>query len=204
MRARSPSPSAAHAAAAPKPAMPERFSVPARRPFCWPPPSSCGAKRRAVAHDQRADALRAAELVRRQRQVIAQREIQIDLARRRHRIDQQQRAGLARQRAKFRRSAGSRRFRCSRPSPRPGRGPCLRASATRSASRSITPSAVTGMIVERAARRCVRPARSAVARHRSMLDRGDKQARDARARLPPARLRPRRTAPAHWLRCRRW
>ena len=52
MRARSPSPSASAWAAAPKPAMPERFSVPARRPFCWPPPTSCGAKRRAFAHHQ--------------------------------------------------------------------------------------------------------------------------------------------------------
>ena len=54
-----------------------------------------GRQRRAIAHDQRAGALRPAQLVARQGHVIAQRSVEIDLARRRHRIDQQQGAGLA-------------------------------------------------------------------------------------------------------------
>ena len=61
----------AAAAAAPKPAIPATFSVPARRPSSWPPPRSSGSSPlQPLGQDQRADALGAADLVRRQRQQI--------------------------------------------------------------------------------------------------------------------------------------
>ena len=63
------SPSRASRAAAPKPAIAGRFSVPARWPLSWPPPVISGAGIiRSDARDDRADALRAADLVRRQDQ----------------------------------------------------------------------------------------------------------------------------------------
>ena len=43
--------------------MPATFCVPARRPCSWPPPSTSGTSVDAVADDERADTLRAAELV---------------------------------------------------------------------------------------------------------------------------------------------
>ena len=157
-----------------------RFSVPARRPVLWPPPGSVRRKRRTVAHDQRADALRPAELVRRQRQVIAQRGIERDLARRRapHRPAAARRASLH-QRARLPRSAGSRRSRCWPPSPRPARGPCLRASA-RAALRD-RPRRPPSPAMSRAARPATRSASAlGVGQHRVMLDGRDEQPRDAR------------------------
>ena len=38
-------------------------SVPGRRPACWKPPKSCGCRSDVVAHEERADAERAAEFV---------------------------------------------------------------------------------------------------------------------------------------------
>ena len=65
-RSYSAEPAAAASAAAAKPAMPGRFSVPARRPRSCPPPRSSGVELGAADHDERADPRRAAELVRRQ------------------------------------------------------------------------------------------------------------------------------------------
>ena len=129
MRARSPSPSCQRAcAAAPKPAMPERFSVPARRPFCWPPPTSCGAKRRAVAHHQRARRLAA-------RPACAPTASCNRTAKnpdRSCRPPSPHPPAAARPLrapgARLRRWAAPRRSHCWRPSPPPGRGPCLRAA----------------------------------------------------------------------------
>ena len=60
----------ARAAAAPKPAMAGRFSMPARRARSWSPPRSSGSMPQAPPDQQRADARRAAELVGADRQQV--------------------------------------------------------------------------------------------------------------------------------------
>ena len=115
-------------AAAPKPAMPVTFSVPARWPRSCPPPAIMRRKRRTVLDDQRAGALQSADLVRRERQIIRI-DIERDLAGRLHRIDEQQRPALRAQVLRPHRAAGSRRSRCSPPSHRQARGPCLHAAS---------------------------------------------------------------------------
>ena len=132
--------------------------------------------------NQRADALRAAQLVRRQNHVIAEREIQIDLAGGRHRIHQQQAAGFAHQSAKFRQWAAPRRSHCWRPSPPPGRGPCLRAGRRaglpdRSRHRPCTGKRTTRTQGKRSA------SRSAVASTEAVLDGRNEQTRVMRALL---------------------
>ena len=76
------------------PTMPATFSVPARRLRSCLPPVSGGMQPDAPADPQRADALRAVELVRRDReQVHAERlDVDRDLARRLHRVGVEQRA----------------------------------------------------------------------------------------------------------------
>ena len=94
-------------AAAPKPAMPATFSVPARRPCSCPPPRSSGSKPcNALGQHQRADALGAADLVRRQRQ-------QIGADRQPYRTEFCQTPGS------HRRAAGRRPHGRCRPLPRP-------------------------------------------------------------------------------------
>ena len=59
-------------AAAPKPAMPARFSVPPRWPRSCPPPATSGTRHHQIGRgDDGADALRAADLVRREDEEIA-------------------------------------------------------------------------------------------------------------------------------------
>ena len=65
-------------AAAPKPTMPATFSVPARRPRSCPPPAMSGASGRSRRRDQRAHALRPADLVRRERHQIGAERAHID------------------------------------------------------------------------------------------------------------------------------
>ena len=89
---------AASSAARPSPTMPGTFSVPPRRPPSWPVPRKSGSKGATPAHDQRAGALGAAELVPRDDQVVG---VQLagvhrDLARRLHRVAQDQHAARAR------------------------------------------------------------------------------------------------------------
>ena len=78
---------------------------------------------RAALDPQRAGALRAVELVRRQRQQVDAERPHVDrnLAGRLHGVGVQQRAVLVRDRARARRSAGSCRSRCWRASPRRAR-----------------------------------------------------------------------------------
>ena len=83
-------------AAAPNPAIPATFSVPARRPSSWPPPRSSGSKSgHSLGQNQRADALRTADLVRRKRHQIGSHRIDIEryFSERLDRIDMQQSAG---------------------------------------------------------------------------------------------------------------
>ena len=61
---------AAVAQAAPKPAMPGKFSVPARRPRSWPPPGVQRHERQLAGDDKRANTRWATELVRRERHQI--------------------------------------------------------------------------------------------------------------------------------------
>ena len=84
--------------------MPATFSVPARAPRSWPPPLICGIERQAIAADQRTDALRAADLVRRQRHQIGAERLEItgDAARPLHRVDMQEAAGRMHDRRRLR------------------------------------------------------------------------------------------------------
>ncbi len=101
------------------------FSVPARRRFSCPPPKICARKRRCRVHDQRAHALRPAQLVRRDDHVIglAQRHLAGGL----HRIDHATARPPPASGRESLPAAGSRRSRCWRPSRPPAPGPCLRA-----------------------------------------------------------------------------
>ena len=83
--ANSRSPRRAAAAAAPNPAMPATFSVPARLRRSWPPPR-IKAGRLVRAHDESADARRAAQLVRRERDEIGVEAGAVDLSARLHGI----------------------------------------------------------------------------------------------------------------------
>ena len=83
--------------AAPKAAMPATFSVPARRPSSCPPPRSSGSSPcTLLGQNQRADALGAADLVRRKRDQIGlhRSEIKRYFSQRLDRIDVQQPAGF--------------------------------------------------------------------------------------------------------------
>ena len=127
---------------------------------------------RAALDPQRAGALRAVELVRRQRQQIdAERaDVDRDLADRLHRVGVHQRAALVRDRARVRRSAESCRSRCSRASPR--RAPCRRRWRRAARSGETTPDVIDRESVVRQPRRA-----SALQRvqHRLVFDRARDQ-----------------------------
>ncbi len=131
-------------AAAPKPAMPGTFSVPARSAALLAAAVQAARQRGARSGDQRADALRAAQLVGRQRQRVGAQCLEVD-ARSCRPPAPRRRAASRRPRApprRRRRPAGSRPSRCWPPSGRPAcaaRRPGARTSQTRSA----TPSAST-------------------------------------------------------------
>ena len=98
---------------------PATFSVPARRLRSCLPPVRIARDARAALDPQRAGALRAVELVRRERQQVdAERaHVHRNLADRLHGVGVKQRAARVRDAAPARRSAGSCRSRCWRASP---------------------------------------------------------------------------------------
>ncbi len=154
--------SAHAAAAAPNAAMPATFSVPARKPRSWPPPRISGSARwmSSLRAHQRADALRAADLVRRQRQKIGaeRRDIAGDPPGRLHGIDMEQAAARMHDRGRLRdrlhhaglvirehqRDQRPRRFRDGRrPAPRGRCGRRRRPGISSIASRGNRPPART-------------------------------------------------------------
>ena len=145
-RRASPCPPCASSQARPKPTMPGRFSVPGRqRRSC----AAAAEQRRGLdarAQHQRADALRAAELVRRQRHKVDAQLLDIDrdFAGRLHRIAMHQGAVAAGAGDDLARPAGARRSRCWRASPRPAPAGAS-SSCSASACRSITPCRSTGI-----------------------------------------------------------
>ena len=93
-------PCRAASAAAPNPAMPATFSVPARAPRSWPPPLISGSSGRPSRRISAPTPLRAADLVRRQRHQIGAERLEIagDAARALDRVDMQEPAGRMHQR----------------------------------------------------------------------------------------------------------
>ena len=151
-----------------KPAMPATFSVPARSPRSWPPPRMSGSGKwiSSLRANQRADALRAADLVRRKRQQIGAERADIagDAPGRLHRIDMQQAAGGVDDGGGLRDRLRSRRSRYWRASARPAAA-AIWPTAAASAARSIRPVAVDRDLLDRLAaetgrRRAPRHARS--------------------------------------------
>ncbi len=166
--------------AAPKAAMPATFSVPARRPSSCPPPTQQRLQPLDVlGQHQRADALGAADLVRRKRHQIGlhRSDIKRYFPKRLDRVDMQQPAGRMHDVGDFGDRLDARRSRYWPASPTPA--PAARRQApSRRWSRSTTPAPVTLDGPDRLRRKA--PA----AQHRGMLDGRDQQPADRVARAP--------------------
>ena len=126
-----------------------------------------------VALDQRAGALRAADLVRAERQQVGaeRRDVERDAARRLHGIDMQQAAVAMHDLGRLARPAGSRRSRCSPPSARRERAVRQRLSSRRCSAAEIDHAiAVDRKLLDLGRRE------PSARQHRRMLDRRDQQA----------------------------
>ena len=197
MRAASPSSAAMAAfAAAPKPAMPATFSVPARRPSSWPPPRSSGSSPCRPSASTSAPTplgppILCADSV--SRSAPSRSDIERDFAERLDRIDMQQAARLMDDLGRF--------------SDRLDRAGLVVGQHDRDQRRRAAVEQRAQMHRDRRRRNGVTPmvpiasARKPPARqHRGMLDRRDQS---AAATGCPRRAASPASAPARWLRCRR-
>ena len=196
---------AAAFAAAPNPAMPATFSVPARRPRSCPPPCICGRERRTFLHDQRArrPAARRACAPKHSDNRRRARQIQRDLA---GRLTASTSSNASRSRTSFetsRKRLNDARLVVGRHHGDQRAALAFAQHASRKASRSTAPSAVAGIST------CAKPGDALgnrgqrVARTESCSIADTKSRVDRRAGFQ-RRHRQRPTAPAHWLPCRRW